>query len=111
MNLWPLGIGGGGTGTGGGVVQVPVSGTFSDTIKEVKFLSIITDYTYGTSIIADTLDIEVDSGDMLTTSIADTGIGISVVDGSIGTSIEDTEVSGSVNIDDVTTNIKCDKEN
>ena len=110
MNLWPLGIGGGGTGTGG-VVQVPVSGTFSDTIKEVSFLSIITDYMYGTSIESDSLEIEVDSGNILTATISDTGIEISVIDDTIATSIDDTEVSGSVNIDDVTTNIKCDKEN
>jgi len=89
----------------------PVSGTFSDTIEEVRFLSIITDYTYGTSIASDIIEIEADGGDTLTASISDTGIGISVIDDTIDISIEDTEIDGSVNIDDINTNIKCDKEN
>lgn len=109
MNLWPLGIGGGGTGTGE-VVQVPVSGTFSDTIEHVRFMSIVTDYTYGTSIASDSLKVELASDNVISATVSDVGLGITVSDDIMSITLEDTQIDKTVNIDSVSTDIKCHKE-
>lgn len=80
-------------------------------IEEVRFLSTIADYTYGTSIESDAIDIEIDNGDILAASMSVSDIRASVIDDNIDASIVDTEVSRSIDIDNVTISIKYDKEN
>lgn len=109
MNLYPLGIGGGLSYGAGGVIQVPICGTFSDSIEDVTIAMLIEDYVNGVEIVEQgPIGIGITDDEPLSASITSDSFNIVISDDSgASVQIEDDSISKTIIEDNINSSIKC----